>query len=135
MEHTTIDNLKELEQELFTRLESRARLIQELKKGDKEIERLKGLLIHRMDANKVAKTRLFELVSVNLEKPILLNDIRNVLPNERLVWKGIVVKVDYQNTLTMLNSIGIKGLQAQNTIKQIKSLQNDYYKDLILRRK
>ena len=135
MEHTTIDNLKELEQELFTRLESRERLIKELKKGDKEIERLKGLIIHRMVANKVAKTRLFELISVNLEKPILLNDIRNVLPNERLVWEGIVVKVDYQNTLTMLNSIGIKGLQAQNTIKQIKSLQSDYYKDLILRGK
>lgn len=128
-----LNNLLDLENEIYSLLESRDRILIELKKIDNTIEYKKGLLIHRMSANEISKANLFEMVSVNLEKPILLKEIRNVLPNEKLVWNGIVAKIDYNQTLTMLNNMGIKGLQAQSVIKQIKSLQSDYYKELKLK--
>ena len=128
-----LNNLLDLENEIYSLLESRDRILIELKKIDNIIEYKKGLLIHRMSANEISKANLFEMVSVNLEKPILLKEIRNVLPNEKLVWNGIVAKIDYNQTLTMLNNMGIKGLQAQSVIKQIKSLQSDYYKELKLK--
>lgn len=128
-----LNNLLDLENEIYSLLESRDRILIELKKIDNIIEYKKGLLIHRMSANEISKANLFEMVSVNLEKPILLKEIRNVLPNEKLVWNGIVAKIDYNQTLTMLNNMGIKGLQAKKVLKQIKSLQSDYYKELKLK--
>lgn len=128
-----LNNLLDLENEIYSLLESRDRILVELKKIDNIIEYKKGLLIHRMSANEISKANLFEMVSINLEKPILLKEIRSVLPNEKLVWNGIVAKIDYAKTQTMLNNMGIKGLQAKKVLKQIKSLQSDYYKELKLK--
>lgn len=128
-----LNNLLDLENEIYSLLESRDRILIELKKIDNIIEYKKGLLIHRMSANEISKANLFEMVSINLEKPILLKEIRSVLPNEKLVWNGIVAKIDYAKTQTMLNNMGIKGLQAKKVLKQIKSLQSDYYKELKLK--
>lgn len=130
-----LTNLLEIEQELFRLLESRERLVVELKKLDKDIDKLKGLILHRMEANNLIVGNLFEMINLNLEKPILLKDIKDVLPNERLLLNGIVAKVDYKHTTLMLNNLGIKGLQAQSVIKQIKSLQSDYYKELKIKGK
>ena len=123
----------ELEQELFALMESRERLIKELEKLDKKIEIQKGLIIHRFTSNNIIVGNLFKLVNVNLESPILLKDLKNILPNTNILFNGVVAKIDYGKTLKMLGSMGLSGLQGQRVVEEIKTLQSDYYKELVLK--
>lgn len=129
------ENMLELEQDLYRLLESRKRLVNELTKLDNKIAKLKGLLIHRFTASDIKVGNLYKLIDVNLEKPIHLEELKSVLPNNELILEGVVAKIDYEKTLKMLEIKGFKGIQAQSIVDAIKTLQSDYYKELELKGK
>lgn len=129
------ENLLEQEQELYSMLESRNRLVAELLKLDKTIELSKGLLLHRFEINDIKIGNIFKVVKVNLEKPIPLKEIKSVITDENIIFECVVAKIDYPKTLKSLENKGFVGLQGESIINALKSLQSDYFNELELKGK
>lgn len=124
-----LENLLDTEQKLFSNLEARKRLLEQLRKVDTEIYEQKSLLLHKLKANEMSESNFYKLVKVNLEREVTIKEVVDVLPNRTLL-DYLVVKVEYNKTIDNLSKVGIIGVNAQKLIEQIQSLQKDEYLEI-----
>lgn len=124
-----LENLLDTEQKLFSNLEARKRLLEQLRKVDTEIYEQKSLLLHKLKANEMSESNFYKLVKVNLEREVTIKEVVDILPNRTLL-DYLVVKVEYNKTIDNLSKVGIIGVNAQKLIEQIQSLQKDEYLEI-----
>ena len=127
-------NLESLEKELLEQLQSRERLLTQLKSLDTKIERSKGLIIHRLRGNGLTKGNIFDIKVVNLGRNVKISELESVLPRESIFIPYLVVKVAYEETERVLrNELRTSKFVVDKVIERIKTLQSDYFDELVLR--
>lgn len=131
---SVLANLESLEKELLEQLQSRERLLEQLKSLDTKIERSKGLIIHRLRSNELTKGNIFDIKVVNLGRNVKISELESVLPRESIFIPYLVVKVAYEETERVLrNELRTSKFVVDKVIERIKTLQSDYFDELVLR--